>query len=60
MKGEYIHNKLQGKVPQISNNFCVQNHMSDKTCLINIMLIGHNNWTIEPPDKRQVVHVRPW
>jgi hypothetical protein len=42
MEGEYIDNKLQGKVPQNSNYFCVQIYLSGRTWPINIMLIGHD------------------
>jgi hypothetical protein len=59
MKGKYIDNKLKGKMPKKSN-FCVQNHLSDRTCLINIVLIRHYNWTIESSNKRQAGHVWPW
>jgi hypothetical protein len=46
MKGEYVDNKLQDKMPK-NSNFCVQNHLSDRTCLINTMLTRHDNPTIE-------------
>jgi hypothetical protein len=51
MKGEYIDNKLQGKVSRKFNPFCAKSSIwSEKS--------GHDNRTIEPSEKRQARHVR--